>query len=158
MLLQIVQRAALLAAGVGSFLAMTAAFAPASAQSARIWFYRDLNPNESLAAPSVRIDGATTGFSEPGGAFYRDVAPGRHLLSVDSYVNDRNQTIDVALAPGGEVYVKVVPNDGYVEGGGEYSGGYHRNSYVLWLYPPDVARAAIARLHLQGSVAALPPR
>ena len=117
-------------------------------QIARVWFYRDLNPNESLAEPLVRIDGAVIGTSEPGAAFYRDLAPGRHRLSVDSYYNDKYQTIEVDAVPGAELYVRVVPNGDFVEGGGEFSGGYHRNSYVLWLYPPEVARPVIARSRL----------
>jgi hypothetical protein len=123
-------------------------------QTTRVWFYRDLDPYESLAEPYLRIDGAVIGTSVPGGAFYRDLPVGRHRVSVDSYINDKYQTIDVDAAPGRELYVKVVPNNNFVEGGGEFAGGYHRNSYVLWLYPPEVARAAIARSH----VAAAAPR
>lgn len=143
-----------------SVKAQSAAVALSSAPAARIWFYRDLNPNESLATPYIRIDGAVAGVSEPGGAFYRDVPPGRYRLSADSYVNDKNQTVDVDAVPAREIFVKVVPNDDYVEGGGEHSGGYHRNSYVLWLYPPEAARPAIAHLRLEasGPLAAVPPR
>jgi len=131
-----------------------ATLSAAPPQAARVWFYRDLDPYESLAEPYIRIDGAVIGASVPGAAFYRELPPGRHRLSVDSYVDDKYQTIDVDAAPGRELYVRVVPNNNFVEGGGEHSGGYHRNSYVLWLYPPEVARAAIARSH----VAAASPR
>ncbi|MBV9153430.1 MAG: hypothetical protein JO213_01100 [Alphaproteobacteria bacterium] len=142
--------------GLAGMLALVASWAPAASQSpgfvpavgARIWFYHDLNPYESLGTPFVRIDGAVAGASEPGSAFYRDLPPGRHRLSVDSYVNDKYQTIEVDAGPGSEVFVKVVPNDTYVEGGGEHSGGYHRNSYVLWPFPAEAARPAIARLRL----------
>ena len=135
-----------------------AAIAPVAPPTARVWFYRDLNPNESLAEPYIRVDGAVVGSSVPGAAFYRDLPPGRHRLSVDSYINDKYQTIDVDAVPGSEAFVKVVPNDNYVEGGGEFSGGYHRNSYVLWLYPAEAARPAIARLRLvaSGAVVAVP--
>jgi hypothetical protein len=125
---------------------------------ARIWFYRDMDPYESLATPVVHIDGAAAGVSDPGGAFYRDVAPGRHQVSVDSYVDDGNQTRLVDLASGSGAYVRVVPFPDIVQGGGEHSGGYHRNSYYLWLYPPEAARPAIAHLYLEagGPVAAAP--
>ena len=138
---------AIVLATTGLLITTASAFAqmPAPGAPARVWFYRDLNPNESLAEPYVRIDGAVIGTSAPGTAFYRDLPPGRHRLSVDSYINDKYQTIDVDAVSGGEFFVRVVPNDDYVEGGGEFSGGYHRNSYVLWLYPPEVARPAIAR-------------
>ena len=137
-----------IALGIAGFLiAEVAAVAqmPAPGAAARVWFYRDLNPNESLAEPYIRIDGAVIGTSVPGTAFYRDLPPGPHRLSVDSYINDKFQTIDVDAVPGRELFVRVVPNGDFVEGGGEYSGGYHRNSYVLWLYPPEIARPAIAR-------------
>jgi hypothetical protein len=38
---------------------------------ARIWFFRDLNPNETLAMAYIRLNGAVAGVSEAGGAFYR---------------------------------------------------------------------------------------
>jgi len=113
---------------------------------ARIWFYRDLNPNETLATPYIRLNGAAAGVSEPGGAFYRDVAPGRYHISVDSYVEDRHNDADVALAPGAEAYAKVLPLDDIVQGGGgAVGGGYRRNTYVVWIYPPDLARPIVAR-------------
>src|SRR5690242_20699877 len=69
---------------------------------ARIWFFRDLNPNETLAMAYIRLNGAVAGVSEAGGAFYRDVAPGRYHISVDSYVDDPHHQADVVLAPGME--------------------------------------------------------
>jgi hypothetical protein len=129
---------------------------------ARIWFYRDLNPNEQMATPNLRIDGAFAAVSVPGGASYRDVAAGRHQVSVESYVDDGNQAKLVDLPPGAQLYAKVVPLDNYEEGGGEFGGGYHRNNFYLWLYPPEVAGPAIARSALYGGggtlTAAAPPR
>jgi hypothetical protein len=121
------------------------AIPPLGQQQARVWFYRDLDPYAPMATPYVRIDGALAGVSRPGGASYRDIAAGRHQISVDSYVNDANQARTVDLAPGTQVYAKVVPLDNYVEGGGEFASGYHRDTYYLWLYPAEVAWPAIAR-------------
>jgi len=70
---------------------------------ARIWFFRDLNPNETLAMAYIRMNGTVAGVSEAGGAFFRDVAPGHYHISVDSYVEDRHNEADVMLAPGMEV-------------------------------------------------------
>ena len=103
-----------------------------------------------MATPYVRIDGAIAGVSQPGGASYRDVPPGRYQVSVESYVNDGNQARIVDLAPGAQVYAKVVPLDNYVESGGEFSGGYHRDTFYVWLYPPEIAWPAIARSAFYG--------
>ncbi len=111
-----------------------------------------------MATPYVRIDGAIAGVSEPGGASYRDVSPGRHQISVESYVNDANQARIVDLAPGAQVYAKVVPLDNFIEGGGGGGdgggSGYHRDTYYLWLYPPEAARPAIAQAHFYGGTPA----
>jgi hypothetical protein len=112
---------------------------------ARIWFFRDLNPNETLAMAYIRLNGAVAGVSEAGGVFYRDVAPGRYHISVDSYVEDPHNEADVVLAPGMEAYARVLPFDDIVQGGGRHGGGgYRRNTFVVWLYPPEVGRAAVA--------------
>ena len=153
-----------LMAGCGPGLPLTgaAAISPVPVQQARIWFYRDQNPNEPMASPYIRVDGAIAAVSVPGGASYRDVAAGRHQISVESYVNDGNQTKLVDVPPGAQIYARVVPLDNYEEGGGEFGGGYHRNSFYLWLYPPEIAWPAIARSAFYGSggmlTAAVPAR
>ncbi len=142
------------------------AISPLSGQQARIWFYRDLDPNDSMATPYLRIDGAIAGVSHPGGASYRDVAVGRHQISVESYVDDGNQSRIVDLAPGAQLYAKVVPFGDIVQGGGGGdmggAGGYHRDTYYLWLYPAEIAWSAIARSAFYGGsgtlTAAAPPR
>ena len=123
---------------------------PLAPGMARIWFYRDLNPNDILAEAYIRLNGAVAGVSEPGGAFYRDVAPGSYRISVDSYVQDPHDDGNVVLAPGTEAYAKVLPLDGFVQGGGgSVGGGYRRSTFVVWLYPPEQARPAIANNYFQ---------
>ncbi|TMK10112.1 MAG: hypothetical protein E6G72_10675 [Alphaproteobacteria bacterium] len=146
-------------AAAGSLFAVATASAQAlpAAQPpvARIWIYHELNPNESMAQPYVRIDGGVIGASVPGTAFYRDLPAGRHQISVESYVDDGNQIKIVDLVPGSQVYAKIVPFGDIVQGGGEFGGGYHRNTYYLWLYPPEQAQPVIARGQI---VAAVAPR
>jgi hypothetical protein len=146
-------------AAAGSLFAVATASAQAlpAAQPpvARIWIYHELNPNESMAQPYVRIDGGVIGASVPGTAFYRDLPAGRHQISVESYVDDGNQIKIVDLVPGSQVYAKIVPFGDIVQGGGEFGGGYHRNTYYLWLYPPEQAQPVIARGQI---VAAAAPR
>src|SRR5437660_12109599 len=94
---------------------------------ARIWFYRDLNPNDVLAEAYIRLNGAVAGVSVAGGAFYRDVAPGRYHISVDSYVQDRHNEADLVLAPSGEVYAKVLPLHSFVQRRAAGGGGHAPN-------------------------------
>ena len=131
---------------------------------ARIWFYRDMAPYSSLATPFVRLNGVVAGVSQPGGASYRDVPPGHYHISVDSYGVDFGQTKDVDLAPGAEIYAKVVSNDHWIEGGGGGrggGGGYHRDTFYVWLYPAEQARPVIAQSWFYGGgtlTAAVPSR
>jgi hypothetical protein len=131
---------------------------------ARVWFYRDMAPYSSLATPFVRLNGVVAGVSQPGGASYRDVPPGHYHISVDSYGVDFGQTKDVDLAPGAEIYAKVVSNDNWIEGGGGGrggGGGYHRNTFYVWLYPAEQARPIIAQSWFYGGgplYASLAPR
>jgi hypothetical protein len=153
-----------LMAGCGPGLSPTGAVAlsPVPVQQARVWFYRDMNPNEPMGTPYLRVDGGIAGVSVPGGASYRDVAAGRHQIAVESYVNDGNQTKIIDLPPGAQVYARVLPLDNYEEGGGEFGGGYHRDNFYLWLYPAEVAWPVIAKSAFYGGggnlTAAVPAR
>jgi hypothetical protein len=158
----------LAAAWTGSVLLAAASCAqmpPAASGQARIWFYRDLSPYSSLAEPYIRLNGAAVGVSQPGGAFYRDVPPGHYHISADSYLDDPNQDRDVDLAPGQEIYAKILPSDHWIEGGGGGGqgggGGYHRETFYVWLYPAEAARPVIAQSAFYGEgtlTAAAPPR
>jgi hypothetical protein len=124
------------------------AIPPIPGGQARVWFYRDLNPYESLARPFIRMNEGAIGLSEPGGTFYRDVPPGHYHVSVDSYLPDFNLTRDVDLAPGQQVYFKVLPLPVICGGGGDSSGGggdCMRQNFYVWTMPPEVAQAAVAR-------------
>ena len=75
---------------------------------------------------------------------WQPAAPGRYHISVDSYVQDLHNDADLVLAPSGEAYAKVLPLDSFVQGGAAVGGGYKRNTFVVWLYPPEQGRAAVA--------------
>jgi hypothetical protein len=61
------------------------AIPPVPPQQARVWFYRVIDPSdENTTTPYVRLNGAIAGVPEQGGAFYRDVPPGRYQITVDS--------------------------------------------------------------------------
>jgi hypothetical protein len=122
--------------------------APASPATARIWIYREYEPYQSLARPYVRLNGAIAGISEPGGVFYRDIAPGSYTISVDSDGTDVQQFVSVPVAVGQQVYVKVlVSKDWASGGGGDHGGGaWARDTFYTWQIQPGVAAAEIAQL------------
>ena len=59
----------------------------------------------------------------------------------------------VALVPGMEAYAKVLPMDAFIMGGGgSVGGGYRRNNFVVWLYPSEIGRQAVARSYFTAGV------
>ncbi len=86
----------------------TAAARPAiAAGMARLYFYRDLEPYESLTRPWISLNGEEVALSEPGGVSYRDVPPGRYLISVLSPGLYPHQFKSVALKAGDTGYAKI---------------------------------------------------
>jgi hypothetical protein len=49
---------------------------------ARVWFLRQFEPGESLAAPIISANAAPVGQSLPGTAFLRDFSPGTYTFTV----------------------------------------------------------------------------
>jgi hypothetical protein len=50
-----------------------------------------------------------------------------------------------------------MPVDHWIEGGGQDNGGeYHRDTFYVWLYPPEVARPVIALSFFYGEGTATP--
>ena len=120
---------------------------------ARIWIYRLYEPYVSLARPYIRLNGAVIGISEPGGAFYRDVAPGTYAVTVDSNGIDANQFATVGVGPGQQVFVKILDDPLLHSGGGGGErggggGGWARDTFYTWLIQPQAAAAEISRLAL----------
>ena len=61
------------------------AIPPIPPQQGRVWFYREVDTaDQNTTTPYVRLNGAIAGVPEQGGAFYRDVSPGRYQITVDS--------------------------------------------------------------------------
>jgi hypothetical protein len=120
----------------------SAVIPPIPAGDARIWIYRNDGVYESQERPYVRLNGQVAGISEPNGAFYRDVPPGRYAVSLDSYgVPYPNQFAQLDLGAGQQAFIKVVSLRERV-GGGEYVGS--RARFFTWIIPAEAAQAAIA--------------
>ena len=113
------------------------------AGQARIWFYRDWEPSESLNLANIDVNGSYFGSVANGSVFYRDVSPGHYHIVPQSYGHDLNQDKDVDLAPGQQVYCKVVSLRGREEGGDVAV--FDRDTFYVWLMASEVAQAAITR-------------
>ncbi len=90
-----------------TFAEVAAQVSPLPSDRARLFFYRDYEPYESMGRPYVTLNGEVAGISEPGGVFYRDVAPGRYLVAVRSNTFYPGQDKILDLAAGQVAYVKV---------------------------------------------------
>ncbi|HYM71887.1 MAG TPA: hypothetical protein VET89_02825 [Stellaceae bacterium] len=110
---------------------------------ARIWFYREYEPSVSRNFANIDLNGARVATVPPfGAAIYRDVAPGHYLISPESMGSDVNQSKEIDLRPGQEVFAKVLADNTWVSGGD--LNDYHRDTFYISLIPPEVARAQIA--------------
>jgi len=146
-----------MAACAGPPMTASVSIPPIPAGAARVWFYRPVDAYDSLSTPYIRMNDAIVGVSLPNGASYRDVAAGQYHISVDSYLGSPQQDQNVTLAPGQEAYVKVISQRSWIQGGGsggsgEGAGGdYTKDTFYVWLIPPEVARADVAHSAFYGS-------
>ena len=112
------------------------------AGQARIWFYRDWQPSESLNLANIDVNGGYFGSVANGSAFYRDVPAGHYHIAPISYNRDFNQDKDVDLADGQELYVKILSSQ-------SWDGACRdcvRDTFYAWLIPTQIAQGEIARL------------
>ena len=116
---------------------------PIPSGAARIWFYRDYEPYETLARPYVRLNEQIVGISEPGGAFYRDVPPARYSITVDTAGRDVNQFADIDLAAGQQAYAKVLSLRSWLADDCLAWGGC--DTFYVRLMRAEAARPAIDR-------------
>ena len=124
--------------------AQVASAAPSvPAGQARIWFYRNWLPSESLNLANIDVNGSYYGSVANGGAFYRDVPPGHYHIAPVSYNRDVNQNRDVDVAPGQQVYIKILTSQ-------SWDGACRdcvRDTFYAWLIAQELAHAEIARDH-----------
>ena len=118
------------------------AIPPMPSGTARLWFYRDYEPSETLARPYVRLNEQVVGISEPGGAFYRDVAPAHYSVTVDTAGRDVNQFAEANLAAGEEAYAKILSLRSWLADDCMAWGGC--DTFYVRVMPAEAARAAIA--------------
>ena len=124
---------------------------PIPAGEARAWFYRDEGPYGNRVSSYVLINGSSVEELQPRGAIYRDLPQGHYHIAVQNYVGNVNATRDVDLAPGQQVYFKIVANDDSSSGGSFYGEtGNSRVTYNLWLMPSEWGKGEVARSPFYG--------
>ena len=120
-----------------------------SAPAARIWFYRDYEPSISLNNADVALNGQRAALVPfDGNAVYRDVAPGRYHITVQSDGTDVNQDKYLDLRPGQEAFVKILASSSWESGADTQA--YKRDTFYVSLVPPQVARVELEKRPLSG--------
>jgi hypothetical protein len=133
----------------GAMMVAAPAGAATATGPARIWFYRNYEPYGSRNYAPVALNGALAGYVPPdGSAFYRDIAPGRYHITVESGGTDVNQDKYVDLAPGQEAFVKILDSVTWDNGGDVAM--YRRDTFYVSLVPPQIARAELPARPLTG--------
>lgn len=108
----------------------------------RIWIYRLYEPSVSRNDSDVDLNGTRVDSVLPwGSVFYRDVQPGKHRITVENSAA-ANDSKELVVVPGQEVFAKIVVTDSYLSGGG--LAGVHREIFAVWPVTPARARAEIA--------------
>jgi hypothetical protein len=87
---------------------------------ARVWFLRQFEPGESLAAPIISANAAPVGQSLPGTAFLRDFSPGTYTFTVPSFGVDTGQAATVQLAAGTQTFLEVQSLSSWAGAGGDH--------------------------------------
>ena len=124
------------------------AIPPIPPGEARVWFYRQFIPSESLNMTEVRMNGAYVGYSQLGGAFYRDVPPGQYHVTVATWGVDVNQSAIVALVSGQEAFIRIESLSSWSDGGQRHA--FQRDTFYARLIPPQMARTEITQSTYNG--------
>jgi hypothetical protein len=120
--------------------------APAiAAGEARIWVYRLPQPSAVPEMPAIAFNGAIVGQVGLGGAFYRDVPPGKYHITNTGAGRDINQAADLSLYAGDTAYVKIVQLDNWDED--EWMPSFV--TFYAWPMPPATGRTDLSSCHLQ---------
>ena len=130
---------------------------------ARIYFYREYEPYESLTQAYLYLNGQPVAVSVSGGVSYRDVAPATYTVSAWTQGDFPNASKTVVAHAGDIFYVKIQSLRAWQSGGGDPS--YERDTFIVALIDPAQAHRDLARMHyvppertvVHASVSAAPP-
>ena len=116
---------------------------PLQGNLARIYFYRDYEPYESLSEPWIYLNGSRAGASIPGGIFYRDVPPGPYEITVDSTGIYGNQFKSLTLQAGQTLYVKIESLRNWYDGA-----HFTHDTFFVALIGPRLAEMEVTSMRL----------
>lgn len=131
------------------FASVAASVPPVPQGAARLYFYRWLEPYETVAETTVRLNGAPVAVTQTGAVLYRDVAPGVYTISVQSQGVYPNQFKTVTLSPGETGYVRIESLRSWCNDSGGGKGGTSEGCYdtfVVELIDPAVALGEMRNL------------
>jgi hypothetical protein len=126
---------------VGEPSLSSVAVAPPAPGLARVYFYREFEPYESLSRPWIYVDGRRFAVSEPGGVSFRDVLPGSHDITVCSPGLYPDQFKSVDLRPRDTLYVRIESLRSWYRGF-----NWERDTFVVRLIDQGQASPEIARM------------
>jgi hypothetical protein len=115
---------------------------PVAAGLARVYFYRDWEPYESLSRPRIYLNDAPAEISEPGGVSFRDLPPAEYYITVDSQGVYPHQFKTLVLRPGDTRYVKIESLINWYRGGQFW----YRDTFVVELIPERQAQSEIGEM------------
>lgn len=121
----------------------TATAMPVPSGLARIYFYRDWEPYETLSRPLIYLNDAPSQISEPGAVAFRDLPPGDYHISVDSEGVYPHQFKELVVRAGDVRYVKIESLASWQTGRGPGHIGT-RGTFVVELIPERQAQGEIA--------------
>lgn len=90
------------AASGRSYVTVASALPPLKDNSCRVFFYRTDSMVGAAMQPEIRLDNQVVGKSQPGGFFYVDTFPGRHLATSQTESEAR---LEFDVGAGETVYV-----------------------------------------------------
>jgi hypothetical protein len=122
---------------------MASTIPPLAADRARIYFYRDYEPYESLSQADLYLNGAPVGVSVSGGFFYRDVVSATYAIAVWTQKDFPSPSKTVGLRAGDTIYAKVESFRGWEDGGGDSN--FARDTFVVVIMDPAQAQAELVR-------------
>ena len=122
-----------------------AKISPPAGDMARIYFYREYEPYESLTQAYLYLNGQRVAVSVPGGVSYRDVAPATYTISAWTQGDFPYASKTIVARPGDIIYAKVESLRAWQSGGGDPS--YERDTFIVTLVDPAQAHRDLARMH-----------